>query len=98
MSIYTAVQEGEEFKVTKFETNTRTNMFPGVSRCGNYLAYLSGNGRTHCFYMNITVLKRNGDAWEKYHQIDEFFIGSAVESKLNFYEIDGKPHFLCQTN
>lgn len=73
-------------------------MFPSVSRCGNYLAYFSGKGKTHCYYMDITILKKNEDKWDPYHEITEFFVGSYFESKIYFYEIDGRSYFLCQTN
>jgi hypothetical protein len=73
-------------------------MFPAISKCQNYLVYFSGKGRTHCYYMDITVLKKDGNNWAPYHVIKDFFIGSYNEAEAHFYEIDGKPHFLCQTN
>ena len=40
-----------------------TNMFPRVSPCFNYLVYLSGTGKTHTFYMDFVVAKKEEGKW-----------------------------------
>jgi len=36
----------------------KTNIFPSVSKCYQYLIYCSGEGKTHTYYLDLVVMKR----------------------------------------
>lgn len=53
----------------------QTNIFPTLSPCGNYLAYFSGTGITHTYYMDLVIMKKKEDQWVETTRIKEKFVG-----------------------
>lgn len=50
-------------------------MFANISPCYNYICYFSGEGYTHTYYMDLMIMKWNGESWKEHHQIKEAFVG-----------------------
>lgn len=69
ISLYTATLAEEEYVVERVESEEETNIFPALSKCGNYLAYFSGTGITNCFYMDIVIMERGREGWREYHKL-----------------------------
>jgi len=46
------------------EDGNKTNIFPILSKCLNYLIYCSGTGRTHTYYLDLVVMKKDGNGWK----------------------------------
>lgn len=47
--------------VKLIEDGKRTNIFPSISNCFNYLVYCSGTGKTHTHYLDLVVMKRQSE-------------------------------------
>lgn len=64
------------------EDGHKTNIFPSLSKCFNYLIYCSGTGKTHTYYLDLVVMKRDGNGWKELHTIKERLVGYYCTLKL----------------
>jgi hypothetical protein len=76
------------------EDGKRTNIFPSLSKCFNYLIYCSGTGKTHTHYLDLVVMKREGNQWKELHRMKEQLVGYYCTLKL-FPTIDQNAKPIC---
>ena len=65
----------------------KTNIFSSISKCFNYLVYCSETEKTHTYYLNLVVMKRQKtkegiDKWVKLHRLNEKLVGYYSTLKL----------------
>ena len=55
--------------------NEKTNIFPRLSHDFKYLAYLSGTGITHTYYLDFVINKNVNGKFIETHRIKNIFVG-----------------------
>lgn len=92
-------QKDEEFttKLTEFKTENKTNIFPNVSPCFQYLVFFGGEGITHTYDLDLFIFKKEEGSWKNLHRIPEAAVGYYDTLKLYPFMSNQQPFIFYQT-